>query len=331
MHSDLRSLTDSLAGQRILVLGDFMLDEFVFGEISRISREAPVLILKHQETTLHGGGAANAVANLASLGVTAVAVGFVGQDTEGDQLLELWPDGVDAGAVFRHPGWSTTRKTRILAGSAHSYRQQVVRMDTESKLELNSGDEKKLAEALSRQIPECNAVILSDYSLGNLTTYLRHVAIGLGRDAGIPVVVDSRDDPGGYPGATSVTPNISEVEAVLKQSSRNEDSWLEAACPPLLARWDLQSLLVTRGRLGMSLVEPGGVLHMPPFGAAEAVDVTGAGDTVAAVYSSALAAGAGFRDAARLANVAGGLVVMKKGTATVSPEELVAALETAAR
>lgn len=322
----LDSLIDSFEDQRVLVFGDFMLDEFVFGEISRVSREAPVLILRHRDTTLHGGGAANTVSNLAGIGARAIAVGFVGEDETGDQLLGLWPDGVTTDSVIRHHGWRTTRKTRILAGSFHSYQQQVVRVDSESHLELTPEDERLLADALSERLPEADALILSDYSLGNLTTYLRHVAIGLARDAGIPVVVDSRDDPGGYPGATSVTPNISEVEAALAQHGDNDDSWLEAACIPLLSRWEVRSLLVTRGKLGMSLVEPGGILHLPAFGSAEAVDVTGAGDTVAAVYATALAAGAPLSDAARLANVAGGLVVMKKGTATVSPPELTAAL-----
>lgn len=326
-QAGLEPLVEGLQGRRVLVLGDFMLDEFVFGEIDRVSREAPVLILKHQETELRGGGAANTVANLAALGAAPVPVGFIGSDDTGDRLLALWPGSVDADGVLRDDAFKTTRKTRILAGSFHSSRQQVVRLDRESSLELGADEEKRIADRLSSLIPECEALVISDYSLGNLTTYVRHVAITLARDQGVAVVVDSREDPGGYPGATTVTPNISEVEAVLRRRHQANDQWLEAACVPLLRQWEVTSLLVTRGKLGMSLIEKGAVTHLDPFGSAEAVDVTGAGDTVAAVYSAALAAGADRPSAARLANVAGGLVVMKKGTATVSGAELRAALQ----
>lgn len=322
MKDRLCKILDGLAGNRILVFGDFMLDEFVFGEISRVSREAPVLILKHREAIYRPGGAANTVANAASLGTEVFPVGYLGDDAWAETLLALWPEPVDRRFVFKSAEFNSTCKSRILAGSFHSFRQQVVRIDREYPLELQTSHEQKLSAALHELVPQVNGVIVSDYSLGNLTRNLRTLLVELGRKHSVPIVVDSRDDPSGYPGVTTVTPNISEVESVLSTKIGPDLEKLEATCSALLNDWQMESLLVTRGKYGISIFVENGSLHIPAFGGQDVVDVTGAGDTVAATYTASLSAGASFEDAARLANYAGGLVVMKKGTATTSVAEL---------
>lgn len=327
MKDRLCKIIDSLRGTRILVFGDFMLDEFVFGEISRVSREAPVLILKHREAIARPGGAANTVANAASLGAEVVPVGWLGGDLWAETLLSLWPPKVDRKYVFKDPDFNTTCKSRILAGSFHSFRQQVVRIDREYQLKLSSEHEKKVAWALRDLVPGVGGIIISDYSLGNLTATLRGLVIELAKKHSVPVVVDSRDDPSGYPGATTVTPNITEVEAALSTNIGLDSEKLSSTCSAVLRQWQLEALLVTRGKHGVSLFLENQQIHIPAYGGEDVVDVTGAGDTVAAAYTVALAAGASFEEAARIANYAGGLVVMKKGTATTSSAEVKAVIE----
>jgi rfaE bifunctional protein kinase chain/domain len=327
VNDRLKEIVTHLAGNRILVFGDFMLDEFVFGEISRVSREAPVLILKHREAVYRPGGAANTVANAASLETQVIPVGYLGDDSWAERLLSLWSPQVDKSFVFTDALFHTTCKSRILAGSFHSFRQQVVRIDREYQLELSPVHEEKLAGALRQLVPEIDGLIISDYSLGNLTPSLRKLAIELGKSNSVPVVVDSRDDPSGYPGATTVTPNITEVEAVLSTKIGLEIEKLEATCSSLLSEWQLSTLLVTRGKNGLSLFSQDQSVHIPASGGEDVVDVAGAGDTVAATYAVSLAAGASPEEAARLANYAGGIVVMKKGTATTTASELITVME----
>lgn len=311
----------------VMVVGDFILDQFVFGEISRISREAPVLILRYQETQNAAGGGANAAAGVDALRARAVPVGLVGDDRWGETLLSCWPESVDSSGVRRLPGRQTTRKTRILAGSHHSFRQQVVRIDYEHPLQLSRQREEELETLMEQRIGAVHAVILSDYGLGTLTQKVRRRAIELACNRSIPVVVDSRFDPAGFSGATSATPNVTEVEEAIDARIGRGLADLEEVGNRVRADWGLQSLLITRGKLGMSLFEPDRKpVHIPIFGSDEVVDVTGAGDTVIAVYSTALAAGARFEEAARLANCAGGVVVQKRGTATVTQAELLEAV-----
>jgi rfaE bifunctional protein kinase chain/domain len=316
-------LLDNFDTARILVLGDFILDEYVFGEISRVSREAPVLILKYQETKTCPGGGANTVANIASLGANVTPLGAIGDDDSAEQLLALWPDNrVEKKFVVRDPDIQTTRKVRLLAGSFHSYQQQVVRLDFESAPSLGDQVEQKVIASLRRTLPDADVLVISDYSLGNLTSTVREETIRFAQELEVPVIVDSRDHPQKYPGATTVTPNISEVEKTLDIKIGRDLEKLENICGELLDEWDLSSLLVTRGRLGLSLISSTQAVHLDAHGREGAVDVTGAGDTVAATFATALATGASADEAARLANISGGLVVMKKGTATVSVEEI---------
>jgi rfaE bifunctional protein kinase chain/domain len=318
----LSEIIDRFNQVSILVLGDFILDEFVYGEITRISREAPVLILSYQNSRLTPGGGANTVAGVAGLGAKAVPVGHIGEDAWGEKLLEIWPESVDRNHVVQGAGLGTTRKTRFLAGSFHSFQQQVVRIDYEHPYQLTPSQESEVESRLEKVVPEVDAVILSDYSLGNVTPALRSKSLKLARHYQKPIVVDSRFDPSGFRGATSITPNITEVEQAINSKIGHQQADLEEVGIRAREEWEVEALLITRGKLGMSLFTPDEIIHIPIYGTDEVVDVTGAGDTVISTYTTALATGATFEEAARLANIAGGIVVTKKGTATVSDTEL---------
>ncbi len=326
MSRSLTEIVERFPQARVLVLGDFLLDEYIFGEISRVSREAPVLILSYQESHYAPGGGANTVAGVHALGAEALPVGYIGRDRWGDLLLSLWPQPVTRDGVLRFSERRTTRKSRILAGSVHSFRQQVVRLDYENPVQLDAQRRSQLLNVLQEMAARVDAFIISDYSLGTIDDNLRRQAVELARRLGKPLVVDSRFDPGGFPGATAVTPNISEVEHALGRRIGPDE--LDDLGRQLRTQWQLEALLITRGKLGMSLYEEDRVVHVPIYGTDEVVDVTGAGDTVIATFTTALAAGASFEQAARLANFAGGIVVTKRGTATVSNAELKAAAAT---
>jgi rfaE bifunctional protein kinase chain/domain len=319
----LAALVRAFAGRRVLVLGDLIADQFVSGEISRVSREAPVMILRHERTETVPGGAANCALNLATLGARACLVGAVGDDTAGRELLaKLTAAGVDCAGVLVAPRLRTTTKVRILAGHAHSPRQQVVRLDYESGPLADAGLLAQIASKARASFEGAAAAIVSDYNYGVACGE----TVGALR-AGAPVLVDSRFRLREFKGFTSATPNEDEVEQVAGRRFA-DDAELAAEGDRLRAALGYESLLITRGKHGMLLLEEGGrALRLDAVGSHDAVDVTGAGDTVIATYALALAAGSGFEDAARLANHAGGVVVLKRGTASVTPEELLASVE----
>jgi rfaE bifunctional protein kinase chain/domain len=327
LKDSLEPLIEKLAQLKILVLGDFILDEFVFGEISRVSREAPVLILKYRRTETAPGGGANTVTNVEQLGAEAIPLGFLGVDETADRLLSGWSDRVNKTYAFQDSAFQTTRKSRLLAGSFHSFQQQVVRLDYEHPYLLEDEHAQKILISLSELVPEVDAIILSDYSLGSINPEIREAVLSLAAEHEKVIVVDSRDRPHEYAGATSITPNITEIEAALSIQIGEDLAAVEEVGSRLLTEWSLEALLVTRGKLGMSLFVEDGVIHIPIYGNDEIADVTGAGDTVTAAYTLALAAGGSFQQAAQLANYAAGLVVMKKGTSTVSPGELLDAVQ----
>jgi rfaE bifunctional protein kinase chain/domain len=328
LRGRLTALARGFAGRRLLVLGDLIADQFVSGEISRVSREAPVMILRHERTETVPGGAANCALNLATLGARAAIVGVVGDDEAGRALLErLSVVGVDCGGVLVAPHARTTTKVRILAGHAHAPRQQVVRVDYEGGVLTDGALRAEVAGRLAEGFAASEAVVVSDYNYGvaspETTRGLREAA----RDGARPVLVDSRFRLAEFAGFTSATPNEDEVEQVTGRRFSDADE-LAATGEGLRERLAFGSLLITRGKHGMLLLEAGEApLHLDAVGSHDAVDVTGAGDTVIATYALALAAGAGFADAARLANHAGGIVVLKRGTAAVAPQELLASLE----
>jgi rfaE bifunctional protein kinase chain/domain len=323
----LRALAERFPSQTVVGVGDLILDEYVFGRPARISREAPVLILRFTERALSMGGAANAANNVHALGARVVPIGVLGRDAAGDELMELFrAEGVPTEGLVQEPGRHTPVKTRIMAGGYQATRQQVVRIDREPHTEPQPITDDALVERLSSFAPRADAVILSDYGYGTVTPRVLERVRAIARDADTVVSVDSRYDLPRFTGLTAATPNEAELEA-LSAAPVDDERTVEKAGRQLLERLDARLLLVTRGSRGMALLErEGGSTFLPIHGTEEIADVTGAGDTVISAFTVALAAGATPVEAATLANIAGGIVVMKRGTATVSAAELTQAL-----
>jgi rfaE bifunctional protein kinase chain/domain len=311
----------------ITVLADLVADEFIFGEISRVSREAPVLILKHRERTVVPGGGGNAIYNLADLGVQVLPVGVVGDDEPGRLLLQRFRQKkIPITGIFKLKGYTTVTKTRILAGMTHTNRQQVVRVDREPDVLPNANLERKLVTAAREYMRASDALLLSDYGYGAATPSILDQVRGAAKN--IPVSLDSRYRLLEYRGVSAATPNEPEIEEALGIKIGPDVEKLLAAGKSIMERMKLQSLVITRGRDGMvAFQRRRKPVQIPIFGTDQVADVTGAGDTVIASFTAALAAGMDTESAARLANYAGGLVVMKRGTATVNRDELVAAID----
>jgi len=323
----LLGLIDGFSSRRVLVVGDIIADEFIYGEVSRVSREAPVLILKYDATQIVGGGAANAANNVAALGGRARLAGLVGLDPEGRRLVASLPRDVDRKGIVRARAYRTPIKTRVLAGGVHSAKQQVVRIDREPGWPIDARVSEAFTKRVAGALADCDAVILSDYGSGLVTPALARSIAGRlstrSRRRRVPVLVDSRYRLLDYRGLTTCTPNESEVEQVLGVRIDDDEGALERAGRALLKRTRMEGVLITRGGRGMALFEPKRpTARVPIFGSDEVADVTGAGDTVIATVALSLAAGASLYEAMRLANYAGGLVVMKRGTATVNAQEL---------
>lgn len=325
LRERLLALVAAFPSRRLAVVGDLIVDEFLYGRIARVSREAPVLVLEHEELVTVPGGAANAAHNLLALGCGVRVVGAVGRDRQGQRLLHcLRAKRADVADVARVAGYATPVKTRILAGAHHSAPQQVVRVDRLGRLEAHASP---TAAGLASAAAGCDGVVLSDYGYGAVRPEALGPLRAAARHARIPIVLDSRFRLAHFSGLTSATPNITELEAASGVAIDNDARLLRRVGLELARRRRLGSLLVTQGRFGMTLLEPGRApLHIPIYGSDEVADVTGAGDTVIATFTLALACGASPPDAARLANYAAGLVVMKRGTATVSRAELAAAV-----
>lgn len=300
-----------LTRARVLVVGDVMLDRYWFGEVSRISPEAPVPIVKIQRTEERPGGAANVARNAASIGARTVLLSVVGDDEAGRQIAKLAEEALISAHLHQDPAISTTVKLRVVGRQ-----QQLLRIDFET-----APSREVLADKLAdyeKLLAGCDAVILSDYGKGGLT----HISkmIEMGRVAGKPVLVDPKgSDYGRYAGATILTPNRSELQEVIGKWSSEAD--LEERAQFLRRKLGLEALLLTRSEEGMSLFREGSVLHESAR-AREVFDVSGAGDTVIAAVGAMLAVDATLEDAMKLANLAAGIVVGKFGTATVSMEEL---------
>jgi len=330
--AQLLALVGALRSRSVAVIGDVVADEFVYGRVARVSREAPVLILEYDSTEIVPGGAGNAANNVASLGGTAVVAAVVGRDDAGQRLLRALHKRVDSRRVVRAAARPTPVKTRILAGGIHSAKQQVVRIDRS----VANGFDDRVRAAFERQaLAVCagaDAVLVSDYGSGLVTPALvrrLRAAVAAGASP-IPILIDTRHRLLDYRGLTACTPNESEVEQALGIRINDNLKVLEKAGRDLLERTRMRAVLITRGSRGMALFVKGApTLHIPIYGSDEIADVTGAGDTVMATMALALGAGASFELAARLANYAGGLVVMKRGTATVSAAELLAAVRRA--
>ena len=323
--AELVTVLPALREAQVVVVGDLVADEYVYGETERISREAPVLIVRYESSELKAGCAGNAARNLAALGVKVRVVGLVGDDALGAALLEVLEEGgADLSRVQRVKGRATEAKTRILAGGRSTRRQQMLRLDRAPQ-PVPPAVMRRLVKDLETAARGADAVLASDYGSGVLAhdsiEALRRV-----KRRGTPVCVDSRYQLAAFTHLTMVKPNEPELEAAAGVPL-GRPGGLEKAARALLRKVACEELLVTRGHNGMSLFRPGErPVHLPAHGSHDAVDVTGAGDTVAAAFCAAVAAGAGAVAAARLANVAGALVVQKPGTATVSREEILAEL-----
>ncbi len=325
----LAECVEKFSSKTVVLLGDFVADEFQFGDISRVSREAPVLILRHRETQVVPGGGANAASNLAALGARVLPITAVGQDAQGDALLEYFRGKrADISGIVRVKGWTTPTKTRFLAGWAHTVGQQVLRVDREPQASLPEPARKKIQQLLSVKIRSADALAVSDYGFGVASPALVRQA-AMKRKRGLVVTLDARYHLATYAkaGIMSATPNEAELEALHHTTIGANFNELTRCGRTTLAAMKLRALLVTRGRDGMALFETRDrVTRIPVRGSDQAVDVTGAGDTVLAAYTLALTCGASPLEAAHIANIAGGLVVMKRGTATVSRAELLEAI-----
>jgi rfaE bifunctional protein kinase chain/domain len=326
----LLDLVTACRNRRVVVLGDLIADEYVYGRVARVSREAPVLILEYDATEMVPGGAGNAANNVASLGGSVQLVSLVGRDDAGRRLLRALPRGIERAGLLRPGQYRTPVKTRILAGGIHSAKQQVVRVDRYAQNPVADAHRALFERAARKAVVGADAVLISDYGSGLITPkFVSTLAAPTRTKRKTPaILIDSRYALTRYRGLTACTPNESEVESVLGVRIGERLNVLERAGRALLKRTRMQAVLITRGSRGMALFERDKpTVHIPIFGSDQIADVTGAGDTVMATMTLAIAAGATFEEAARLANYAGGLVVMKRGTATVSARELRRAIQ----
>lgn len=322
------ALLSRMNGTRILVLGDLIADEFLMGEVERISREAPVLILRHQQTRLLPGGAANAAANIAALKGRPEMVGVVGKDPTGRQLL-TYLEGIRVAtrSVVMDQVRPTTTKTRISASSNQSVTQQIVRVDRLVRDPVPHEIENQLISAISSRLAQCEALLLSDYGNGVITERVREAALSEAKVQGKLVVVDAQGDLRDYYGASVLTPNQPEAERVVGFPIVDAES-LALAGQTLLDETGAEAVLITRGASGIALFERDqDMVEVPAFNRSEVFDVTGAGDTVVGTLAIALAAGANYVEATVMANLAASIVVRRFGTATTSPQELLAAID----
>jgi rfaE bifunctional protein kinase chain/domain len=322
------AIIDKFARLRIAVWGDIILDEYLYGKTRRVSREAPVIILSYQDREFSLGGAGNAVLNLKALGVTPLAVGVIGADESGRTVSRiLRKHGVSTGTLLVEKGYPTPLKTRILAGEENTKKQQILRIDHESPVPDAAALKRQIRRTLEKLPADTDALLISDYHSRTVTTDVFQAVLPAFKKAGRPVTLDSRCRLLEFRGVTIATPNEPEVEDALKIQPFEGTEALVAAGEALLAGLRSAALLITRGSRGMALFQKRKPpMFLPIHGPADIVDVTGAGDTVISVFTAALAAGATYPQAARLANYAGGIVVMKKGTGTVSPLELMQAV-----
>jgi D-glycero-beta-D-manno-heptose-7-phosphate kinase len=329
----LAGVVERFACKTVAVLGDFVADAFQYGEITRVSREAPVLILRHRETHIVPGGGANAANNFAAMGARVIPITAVGDDDPGNRLVDSFREQlIDTSRIIRARNWTTPTKTRFLAGWAHTVGQQVLRVDYEPAQPLTKADRIKLRSALLSGISRADALAVSDYGFGVVNPSDLCTATSRLKKS-IPVTLDSRYRLTAYKrvGISSATPNEAEIEAIHQTTIGSDFAELERCGTATLDEMKLRSLLVTRGKDGMALFQKGHPpIHIPIHGSNQAVDVTGAGDTVLAAHTLSLASGATPLEAAHIANIAGGLVVMKRGTSTVARAELLEAIHKAA-
>ncbi len=320
----LLNIVKNFKNKKIAVWGDYILDEYIYTLSHRVSREAPVLILKYQGTDYTLGGAGNSVNNIKSLGGIPIPVGIVGEDEKGNKILKLLKKNkIKIDYLIKVKNYSTITKTRILAGGEHTRKQQVLRIDYEDKLKYDEKLKSLLFSYLLEVINEIDALLISDYNYLTVNEDIYYKLLPKLKELGKPVTLDSRFKLLNFREVTIATPNEPEVNYALNIEINDDQEILEKAGEEILKKISSSALLITRGYKGMILFEKGKrPFSIPIYGSDEIVDVTGAGDTVISTYTLALTAGANFREAAYLSNYAASKVVMKKGAATVTQEEL---------
>jgi D-glycero-beta-D-manno-heptose-7-phosphate kinase len=328
--TDFSELLGRMAGLRVLVLGDMVADEYITGRPERISREAPVLILTYSDSFIRPGGATNAACNFSRLGAETRVVGVIGDDEMGRHLQAALSDlGIAADGLIVDPGRPTSTKTRILAKGAQEVQQQIVRIDRVDEREVAGSLRDRMIDAAISALREVDALLISDYENGVIGSEIIEACLPKARKLGTTVTVDSHGDLLRFRGVTAATPNQPEAESSLGRTLRTEEEVIVGGTD-LLEAMQAQGILITRGSEGIALFERSQAPYLLPVSLAhemEVVDPTGAGDTVSAVFSLAVTAGAKMRDAAYIANVAGGEVVRRVGAAALNRSELESALE----
>ena len=321
---NLLQLVDNFARKKIAVWGDFILDEYIYGNTRRISREAPVLILCYKNKEYSLGGAGNSVLNLKALGADPLPIGVIGSDNSGQKILKMLKlKGISTEYFVKEKKYQTPIKTRILAGEETARKQQILRIDQEGKVPDSSELKQKIQKLLKKLQNQINALLISDYNYYAVKEDIFNRILPTFKKTNIPVTLDSRFRLLNFKGITASTPNEPEVEGALRIEIDDDNKILNQAGKLLLEKTRATALVITRGSKGMVLFEKNKTpLSIPIHGTTDIVDVTGAGDTVISVFTLALACGATYREAALLANYAGDIVVMKKGTATLSAQEL---------
>jgi rfaE bifunctional protein kinase chain/domain len=321
---DLLHLVDNFARKKIGVWGDFILDEHLYGTTRRISREAPVLILSYRNKEFSLGGAGNSVLNLKALGAIPYPVGVVGADESGRKILQMLNrQGIPTEYLIIEKSYQTPVKTRILAGEESTRKQQILRIDHEQKVPEHPALKQKIERFLLGIQKKTSALLISDYNYLSVKEDIFYGVLPFYKKSRTPVTLDSRFRLLNFKGVTVSTPNEPEVEHAAGTELRPESKLVNRAGRFLLRKTGANAVLITRGSKGMVLFEKNKpAFSIPVHGTTDIVDVTGAGDTVISVFTLALASGATFKEAASLANYAGGIVVMKKGTATLSIQEL---------
>lgn len=317
----MHSCIDQFKNKTVIIIGDLVLDEYWFGGIERISREAPVLILDYEYAMHSLGGAANAAHNIASLGATVIPISVIGTDASGKTMQTMLHEkNILLDGIIADDAVITPTKIRVMAGCLHTAKQQVLRIDRKSKEHVGHILEQAIVHRIRTLIDKADAVLISDYALGTLSPSVIEMLSYYARETTIPFVVDSRTNVCAYHHVSIVTPNEEEAARALHMPITEEN--VEHATRMLRERVDADAALITMGKAGMALGTKHHCVRIPAVGPQEAMDVTGAGDTVCAVLTLARASGASYDDAARLANIAASDVVMHRGTAVITPEQL---------
>lgn len=331
LREKLKNIVTDLKNKKVLVIGDLALDEMIYGATERISREAPVLILQHTHTKFILGGASNAAHNVSKINNGQVSViGIIGEDYQAEDLKNAFKEAnINCDYLISDKNRKTITKTRISGSCSHSITQQIVRIDRQTNAPISQDTENKMLEAIEKLLPEHDAIILSDYHIGTITDNIIRKVVDLSKKYNKVVVVDAQKQLERYKGITTMTPNLPDTQKHVGFYLKNKDDFKKAG-KLISEQTKASAILITCGSEGMVIIEENGekYTHIPVFNKAEVFDVTGAGDTVTALYTLSLAAGATPVEAAIIGNIAAGIVIKQFGCATTSIEEIIESIPT---